>query len=176
MSVDLRNVWRLVKGKMTPPFQLNDQKIVALPDELCFSLVYGFNTLDLCAVDKESYSMWFNGLKHILQLINGDHAESGLDRQLLRKKWNMLDTKQLGILNKKNVIRLVSNLGIQFTRASFTYALLRSTIGTHGSDEITFSQLHSLVYQLRRRYIYGLCVKYIKLLDLIWRSCGPRYL
>ena len=150
--VDLRHVWRLVAGQSTPPFEA--YKGVShgpMPPARSFSLIYGFRSLDLCACDEATYDDWFTGLRYILQLFNGDLQEAGLDRQLLRRKWNYMDTKGFGFLSRKEVIKLVASLGIKFDTASFTAALLRSTIGNSTSDEITFSQLDSLVYHLRRR-------------------------
>ncbi|CAE7743186.1 Plcl2, partial [Symbiodinium microadriaticum] len=150
--VDLRLVWRLVAGQSTPPFEA--YKGVShgpMPPSRSFSLIYGFRSLDLCACSDESYEDWFTGLRYVLQLFNGDLQEAGLDRQLLRRKWNYLDPKGYGFLSRKAVIQLVSSLGIRFDRSSFTAALLRSTIGNSTHDEITFSQFDSLVYQLRRR-------------------------
>lgn len=150
--VDMRLVWRLVSGQSTPPFEA--YKGIShgpMPPSRSFSLVYGFRSLDLCACDDETYEDWFTGLRYILQLFNGDLQEAGLDRQLLRRKWNYIDKKGYGFLSRKEVIQLVANLNIRFDRSSFTSALLRSTIGNSTHDEITFSQFDSLVYQLRRR-------------------------
>jgi hypothetical protein len=150
--VDLRLVWRLVPGQSTPPFQA--YKGIShgpMPPKRSFSLIYGFRSLDLCALDDECYDNWFIGLKYVLQLINGELQEAGLDRQLLRKKWNYVDRNNYGFLSRKEIIQLVSALGIQFDRSTFTTALLKSTIGNSTHDEITFSQFDSLVYQLRRR-------------------------
>ena len=150
--IDLRLVWRLVAGQSTPPFEAyKGVSHGVMPPTRSFSLIYGFRSLDLCACDDATYDDWFTGLRYILQLFNGDLQEAGLDRQLLRRKWNYLDTKGFGFLSRKEVIHLVANLGIRFDRASFTAALLRSTIGNSTHDEITFSQFDSLVYQLRRR-------------------------
>jgi hypothetical protein len=150
--VDLRLVWRLVPGQSTPPFAAyRGISHGPMPPKRSFSLIYGFRSLDLCAIDQDTHDDWFAGLRYILQLTNGESQEAGLDRQLLRKKWNLCDRRNHGFLSRKDIIHLVANLGIQFDRISFTAALLKSTIGNSTHDEITFSQFDSLVYQLRHR-------------------------
>jgi hypothetical protein len=96
----------------------------------------------------------------VLQLINGDIAESGIDRQQLRKKWNTFDTLGHGFITRREVIQLISSLDIKLDKISFGTALLRSSIGKSTNDEVTFPHLCSLVYELRKRYLYTIAVKY----------------
>ena len=83
--------------------------------------------------------------------MNGEIQEAGFDRQYLRKKWNCVDKQKRGFLSRREVIQLIASMDILFDRASFTTAVMRSTIGHSLNNEITFSQFDSLIYQLRRR-------------------------
>jgi hypothetical protein len=151
-KVDLRKVWSLAKGQTTPAFK--EYKGIThgpMPQKLSFSLIFGFRSLDFCALDGETYQQWFQGLQYIVELINGDSAEAGIDKQYYRRRWNQLDKHRNGVLNRKSVITLVASLGVKFTNDSFLTAILRSSIGNSRVDQITFSQCSSLLYQLTRR-------------------------
>jgi myosin-5 len=151
-KVDLRKVWNLAKGQTTPAFK--EYKGIThgpMPPKLSFSLIFGFRSLDFCALDEHTYRQWFQGLQYIIELINGDSSEAGVDKQYYRSRWNYLDKHRNGVLNRKSVITLVASLGIKFTNDSFLTAILRSSIGNSRSDQITFSQFSSLIYQLTRR-------------------------
>jgi hypothetical protein len=150
--VHLRSVWRLVEGQSTQPFEAyKGISHGVMPTSRSLSIIYGFRSLDLCALNDEIYRRWFTGLRFILQLLNGEIQEAGFDRQYLRKKWNCFDKKNRGFLSRREVIQLIASLDILFDKASFTTAVMRSTIGHTTNNEITFSQFDSLVYQLRRR-------------------------
>jgi hypothetical protein len=141
-----------VEGQSTLPFQsYKGLTHGSMPPHRSFSIIYGFRSLDLCAMDDEIYRKWFSGLRYILQLMNGEIQEAGFDRQYLRRKWNCVDKKNRGFLSRREVIQLIASMDILFDRASFTTAVMRSTIGHSLNNEITFSQFDSLIYQLRRR-------------------------
>ena len=151
-KIDLRKVWNIAKGQTTAAFK--EYKGIAhgpMPPKLSFSLIFGFRSLDLCALDDDTYRLWIQGLQYIVDLINGDSTEAGIDKQYYRSRWNLLDKHRNGVLTRKSVISLVANLGIKFTNDSFLTAILRSSIGNSRCDQVTFSQFCSLVYQLTRR-------------------------
>lgn len=58
-----------------------------MPASRCFSLVFGFKSMDFCSLDDEVHEQWLKGLQYILDLMNGDSNEAGVDKQHYRKRF-----------------------------------------------------------------------------------------
>ena len=147
----MHTVRRVERGHLSPTFERIKSNFPGTAPR-SFFLVHGddFQTLDLIADSDESFALWYEGLKHIIQDLNEARGKVNPDQYYLHSKFEEADIDGDGTLSKGEITLLLPQLHVHLPRD--TINSIFSACDADDSGALDFKEFEEFVHTIRRRH------------------------
>ena len=159
---DLTRVRRIQLGQSTEQFERFDH-IYGIARDRSLSIIYLNEdseevSLDLLAPNEFILSYIHRCIKSAIVELEYERTHMSIEKRYLKAKWENADEDRSGLLNRREIIKIVANMNIDRPRSTL-YSLFES-VDEDASGELDFGEFTEFMDRIRRRpeleYTWGL--------------------